>query len=178
LPLFRQLNTVAASKGIHRVAHGTNVDDLSDYRPGLQAAGEMNIWAPLVETGFRKEDIRQASKEIGLPTWDKPAGACLATRIPYGSPITDEKLKMVEKAEYFLLQQGLRLCRVRHHGAVARIEVDAEGMKRLMENNLKQAVVSAFKDLGFLYIALDLENYESGRMNRAIGLTDKYEERE
>jgi uncharacterized protein len=166
--LFQQLNSIAASKGIRRVAHGANVDDLSDHRPGLQAAREMNIWAPLVETGFAKEDIREASKEWGLPTWDKPSGACLATRIPYGSAITDEKLDRVEKAECFLLQRGLRLCRVRHHGAVARIETDVEGMKRLMENDLKQAVVSAFRNLGFLHVALDLEYYESGRMNRAI----------
>jgi uncharacterized protein len=164
--LFRQLLAIAEEKGLRCVAHGANMDDLNDYRPGFKAAEEMGILAPLIEAGFGKEEIRMVSKAKGIGVWNKPAGACLATRIPYGDPITVEKLKMIEAAETFLLDHGLKACRVRHHGAVARIEMDEEGLRKIGAQDFRKAVVSRLKEIGFLYVALDLEGYHSGSMNR------------
>ena len=167
--LCQKLIEIAQEKGIKHVAHAANVDDLEDYRPGLRAAKEIGIMAPLMDAGLTKQDIRFLSKEMGLSQWDKPAMACLATRIPYGSPITAEKLKMIEEAEEFLLERGFRQCRVRHHGSVARIEVDGSRLEMLQEDDLRNDVIRKFREIGFLHVALDLEGYVSGSMNRAIG---------
>jgi uncharacterized protein len=128
----------------------------------------MGIKAPLLSAGFNKQDIRDLSKQMGLPTWDKPAMACLASRIPYGSPITAEKLKMIDEAEAFLLERGVRQCRVRHHGPVARIEVKSSDLKRIVDDDLRKDMVRKFRDIGFSYIAVDLEGYVSGSMNRVL----------
>ena len=166
--LFQKLIEIAAHKGMKHVAHGANTDDLKDYRPGLRAAAEMGIMAPLLDAGLKKQEIRFLSKEMGLDTWDKPAMACLATRIPYGNPVTVEKLRMIEEAEAFLLERGFRQCRVRHHGSVARIEVDRQELEMMTRHDLTKAIVHKFRDLGFFHISVDLEGYVSGSMNRAL----------
>ncbi len=166
--LSQELLKIAAERGIEHVAYATNVDDLSDYRPGLKAAEEMGFISPLVEAELNKEEIRFLSKEMGLPTWDKPAMACLASRIPYGDAITDNKLKMVEKAEDYLANKGFRQYRVRHHGSVARIEVESSEIKRISEPNLRKDIVEKFKEIGFLHVAVDLEGYTTGSMNRSL----------
>ena len=163
--LFR----VAQENGIKYVAHGANVDDLKDYRPGFRAADEAGVLAPLIDAELNKEEIRFLSKEMGLPTWDKPPIPCLASRIPYGSHITEGKLKMIEEAERFLLDQGFREVRVRHHGAVARIEVGSAEQEKIMANGLRQATVDKFRKIGFEHVALDLEGYLAGKMNRYLG---------
>jgi len=166
--LFHKLINTAKERGIKHVAHAANEDDLKDYRPGLRAAREMGIIAPLVDAGLNKKVIRTLSKEMGLSTWDKPAMACLAARIPYGSPVTAEKLKMIEEAEAFLINRGFRQCRVRHHDTVARIEVEELGLKMIMGDDLRKAIVGKFKEIGFLHIAIDMEGYVSGAMNRVL----------
>jgi uncharacterized protein len=166
--LVQALFRIARENGIKNVAHGTNTDDLKDYRPGFRASDEAGVLAPLVDAQLNKEEIRFLSKEMGLPTWDKPPLPCLASRIPYGSPVTEEKLKMVEEAERFLLDQGFREVRVRHHGAVARIEVGSAERERIMANGLRQATVDKFRKIGFEHVALDLEGYLAGKMNRAL----------
>ncbi len=166
--LIGQLLEIAADHGIAHVAHGANRDDLADFRPGLRAANELGAVAPLMEAGLGKDEIRYLSREMGLATWDQPSMSCLAARIPYGETITPEKLEMVEKAEDILEKMGFRQIRVRHHGTLARIEVGAEEIERLMERGLRAKVVEAFKDIGFNYISLDLEGYVSGKMNRDV----------
>ncbi len=170
ISLFHKLIQIAAERGLKHVAHGANVDDLEDYRPGFRAAGEMGIMAPLLDAGLRKQDIRFLSKEMGLCTWDKPAMACLATRIPYGNPITPKALQMIDEAEAFLRKRGLRQCRVRHHGSVARIEVEGPGLEIIMQDDLKKNIVRKFREIGFFHIAVDLEGYVSGSMNRVLGI--------
>lgn len=173
--LFERLIKIARQRGIKCVAHGANVDDLNDYRPGLRAAKETGVLAPLLDAGLRKDDIRKLSKEMGLSQWDKPAMACLASRIPYGSRITVEKLKIIDEAEAFLLERGLRQCRVRHHGPVARIEVVSGDLETIMREDHRRAIVDKFKEIGFLHVALDLEGYVCGSMNRALEIETKEE---
>jgi uncharacterized protein len=174
--LFQELIKIAEERGIKHVAHGANADDLQDYRPGLRAAKEMGIMAPLVDAGLGKQEICFLSKEMGLSTWDKPAMACLATRIPYGSPITAEKLKMIEECEAFLFDSGVRQCRVRHHGSVAKIEVESSELSMIVRDDFRKAIVRKFRDIGFLHVAVDLEGYVSGSMNRGLGLNMKRED--
>lgn len=159
---------VASDQGIRHVAHGANVDDLGDYRPGFKAAEEMGVIAPLVDAGFTKDDIRRFSKKMHLATWDKPSMACLASRFPYGTPITREALKMVEKAEDYLLDMGVNTCRVRHHGRVARIELSLDDMSLLQNDTVRKKIIRKFKEIGYAYIAVDLEGYVQGSMNRDI----------
>ena len=174
--LFQKLIQIAQQRGIKRVAHGANVDDLKDYRPGFRAAKEMGVMAPLMDVGLSKQDIRLLSKEMGLSTWDKPTMACLASRIPYGSAITSEKLKMIDKAEAFLFDRGIRQCRVRHHGSVARIEVEAPALRMIMGDVFRKAIVHKFREIGFFHIAVDLEGYVSGSMNRVLELESNSED--
>ena len=174
--LFQKLIQIAQQRGIKRVAHGANVDDLKDYRPGFRAAKEMGVMAPLMDVGLSKQDIRLLSKEMGLSTWDKPTMACLASRIPYGSAITSEKLKMIDKAEAFLFDRGIRQCRVRHHGSVARIEVEAPALRMIMGDDFRKAIVHKFREIGFFHIAVDLEGYVSGSMNRVLELESNSED--
>ena len=166
--LFENLVGMAGEKGLKHVAHGANLDDLSDYRPGFRAAEEACVMAPLIDSQLCKEEVRFLSKEMGLSTWDRPAMPCLATRFPYGSPITEEGLKMVEYAESFLLEQGFKVVRVRHHGSVARVEVGRSELKNIMDEGLAKAIVEKFRKIGFEHVALDLEGYVSGSLNRSI----------
>ena len=166
--LSQSLIKIADEKGLNYVAYAANLDDLEDYRPGLKAAEEMGIISPLMDARLSKGEIRILSKEMGLATWDKPAMACLASRIPYGSPITSEKLKMVNDAEEFLSKSGFKQFRVRHHGPVARIEVESTDIAKITESEFRKRLVAELRQIGFLHIAVDLEGYVSGSLNRAI----------
>lgn len=164
--IFKGILDEAINRGIHHIAHGLNTDDFNDYRPGIKAAGELGFLSPLAFAGFSKEDIRRCSRRIKLSTADKPAMACLASRIPYGTLITEEKLKTVEKAENILRNLGFDLFRVRYHGDIARIEVDLNHFKLILSEPIRQTIVREFKKLGFLYVSLDLEGYNQGSLNR------------
>jgi uncharacterized protein len=170
--ISQRLIEIAESKGISHVAHAANLDDLDDYRPGLRAAREMGILSPLMDVKLGKEEIRFLSKEMGLSTWEKPSMACLASRIPYWDLISEEKLNMVAAAEEFLANKGFSRFRVRHHGHVARIELESADIKKFTAGNLRDDVVETFRSIGFLYITIDLAGYESGSMNRVLGLSD------
>ena len=166
--LFSKIKEVAGKYRIQYIAEGSNIDDLGDYRPGMQAIKELGIISPLKDTGLGKDAIRKLSRQMGLPTWDKPAFACLASRFPYGVKITRDKLAMVNRAEQYLLNLGFKQVRVRHHGDTARIEVaEAERLKyfylELMDNIYKQ-----FQKIGFAYTSLDLKGYRTGSMNEVI----------
>ncbi|HXH21281.1 MAG TPA: ATP-dependent sacrificial sulfur transferase LarE [Dehalococcoidia bacterium] len=166
--LYGLLEAMTRIDGYDFVVDGCNVDDLGDHRPGRQAATLHNVRSPLVEAGLTKAEVRELSRERGLPTWDKPAMACLASRIPYGSPVTVEALDQVEAAEEFLRSLGLRQLRVRHHGQVARIELDEAGMSVLMRGGRRQAVNARLRELGFTYVTLDLGGFRSGSMNEVL----------
>lgn len=158
----------ASRRGIAHVADGVNRDDLDDYRPGLRAADERGIRHPLVEAGLSKQDVRALSRELGVPTWDKPASPCLSSRFPYGTPITLEGLRRVGLAERALHRLGFPECRVRFHDTVARIEVPAEQVARLVEPACRAAVIDELKRVGFLYVTVDLQGYRTGSLNEAL----------
>lgn len=164
--LFSKIWSIARSKNIAFVVDGANADDQNDFRPGLKARDEMNVRSPLQEAGLTKEEIRALSKEMGLPTWDKPAMACLSSRFPYGQKITEEKLAQVEQAEHFLRSMGFKELRVRHHGNLARIEVPQDQLESIL--TVREQVIAAFKDIGFTYITLDLMGLRSGSMNETL----------
>ncbi len=166
--LFQRLRQIAAGEGIAYLLDGSNLDDCSDYRPGRKAGEEEGVRSPLVEAGLTKEEIRMLSKQMGLPTWDKPAMACLASRFPYGERITANKLQRVERAERLLRELGFRQLRVRSHGDVARIEVEVERVQDLTDLALRQRIVKELKGLGFVYVTLDLEGYRTGSLNEAL----------
>lgn len=163
--LFEKLKGKATELGFSSVADGSNSDDLKDFRPGRDAAFQLGVRSPLVEAGLSKEDIRELSKELGLATWNKPSFACLSSRFPYGTEITMERLKRVDKCEDTLRDLGFSQFRVRYHGEVARIEVPEADLSRLLDVNIKYHVLKAFKEEGFTYITLDLEGYRTGSMN-------------
>jgi uncharacterized protein len=165
--LFEDILKHAMERGIRQVAHGANVDDLRDFRPGLKAAQELGIIAPMVDAAMTKGDIRRLSKEMNLPTWDKPSMACLATRIPYGTPISLDAIEMVAKAENFVTGLGFRTCRVRHHGKVARIEVNPRDLNKIMNAEIRAKVIRTLRKIGFAHIAVDMEGYVQGSMNRS-----------
>lgn len=162
--IFRRIQEESRGQGIDHVVEGTNIDDLGEDRPGLRALKELGIRSPLVEAGFAKEEIRRRSKRLGLPTWDKPAYACLMTRLPFDAPVTREALARVEKAESFLRERGFRALRVRSHGGLARIEVAREERSRLFDEDLLDSVAAELKALGFLYVTFDLQGYRTGSM--------------
>ena len=168
--LFGRLRAIAEEEGLPVVADGTNADDTSDYRPGMKAARELAVRSPLREAGLSKSEIRDLSKEMGLPTWDKPSLACLASRFPYGDRITPDKLEQVRAAEQALRDLGLRQVRVRHHGQTARIEVEEDALPALVDPTYRRRVVEEFRKLGYLYVTLDLEGYRSGSMNAPLGV--------
>jgi uncharacterized protein len=163
-----ELLEIARNRGFRHVAHGANADDLGDYRPGLKAAEELNIEAPLLVAQLGKEEIRFLSKEMGLPTWDLPSRACLASRIPYGESITEAKLEMIAKAERFLAANGFRQYRVRHHGTVARIELEEAELDRAADSAMRKNITQALKEIGFAHVCLDLEGYRMGSLNRVL----------
>jgi len=166
--LFTKLAEVARGRGYAFVCDGNNADDVGDYRPGRQAAKELNVRSPLIEAGLTKAEIRQLSERAGLPVWDRPASACLSSRIPYGMPVTIEKLSVVERGEARLRALGFRQMRVRHHGDVARIEIAPEEMPRALDVEMAQRMAAAFKQLGFKFVTLDLEGYRTGALNEAL----------
>lgn len=166
--LYGKVREIARSHGIPYVADGSNQDDLGDYRPGLKAADELKVVSPLKAADMTKDDIRLLSKELGLPTWNKPAFACLASRFPYGQKITREKLAMVDRSEQLLLDLGFRQVRVRHHGDLARIEVGSDERGRFFTENLMERVYRELKKIGFTYVTLDLKGYRTGSMNEVI----------
>jgi len=166
--LFRKLRGIAEGKNYEHIFDGTNTDDLRDYRPGLKAAALYGVKSPLAENGFSKEDIRWMSRELGLSTWDRPSSPCLSSRFPYGRRITLSGLKQVEKAEEFLRGFGLQELRVRNHGEIARIEVNEKNMGTILEPQNRRKITEALKAMGFSFVALDLEGYISGGMNRAV----------
>lgn len=166
--LFLKIAAIAGEYRLKRVADGSNFDDLDDHRPGARAARELDVVSPLRDAEMTKRDIRILSREMNLTTWDKPAAACLATRIPYGQRITPEKLHAVERAERFLRDAGFRQVRVRHHGDTARIEVAAEERAAFFQGDLMEKVYEEFRKLGFTYAALDLRGYRTGSMNEGM----------
>lgn len=166
--LFSRLKECAKKEGMAFVADGSNADDAGDFRPGLQAGCELGIKSPLKEAGLAKDEIRLLSREMGLSTWDKPSFACLSSRFPYGESITEEKLVMVGGAEEYLFGLGFRQVRVRHHGSIARIELMAGDIEKISVAVTRELVVKCFKDMGFQYVALDLQGYRSGSMNEVL----------
>jgi len=166
--LFTKILAYARANGLRHVADGSNVDDLGDFRPGLRAIEELGIRRPLMEAGMGKEDIRILSQEMGLPTWDKPAFACLSSRFPYGQKITRERLAVIDQLEQFLLDAGFRQVRVRHHGDLARIEVAEVEREKFFDTGLMDRVHEKFSSCGFIYVTLDLKGYRTGSMNEPI----------
>jgi len=166
--LFSRLDKVCAERGVTNVVYGVNVDDLGDWRPGQGAASAHNVKAPLVEAGLCKAEIRELSRLAGLPTWDRPAAACLSSRIPYGTEVTKERIKTVEDGEEALKELGFRQFRTRFHGDLVRIEVAVEELPRALAPEMAAKFVEIFKPLGFHYVTLDLQGYRQGSLNEAI----------
>jgi uncharacterized protein len=166
--LFAKIREIARKNGIAHVAEGSNADDEGDYRPGLIAVQEQGVKSPLRHVGMNKQEIRELSKTMGLSTWNKQSFACLSSRFPYGQSITEAKLSMIDQAEQLLLDMGFRQVRVRCHENLARIETDQDGFALLEDRNLRERIYSAFKQIGFVYVALDLLGYRTGSMNEAI----------
>ncbi|HIE11420.1 MAG TPA: ATP-dependent sacrificial sulfur transferase LarE [Kiritimatiellae bacterium] len=166
--LFSSIRRAAAQRGIRHVLEAGNVDDLADYRPGRRALAELGIISPLVEAGFTKQDIREASRLLGLETAGRPASACLASRIPYGRRITVRDLRMVDRAEGFLRELGFTQVRVRHHGDLARIEVEEREIPRLAVPDIRRRVAAALRACGFRYVTVDLMGYRTGSLNEGL----------
>jgi len=166
--LFTRIVTFAREEGFKHVADGTNADDPAEHRPGMKALTELGIRSPLLETGLTKRDIRALSREIGLPTWNKPAFACLLSRIPYGQEVTEEDLRRIEKAEVYLLGLGFHAVRVRLHGDVARIEVSPGEREKLFDAGLLDAIAEELKTFGFAYATLDLRGYRTGSLDEVL----------
>jgi uncharacterized protein len=166
--LFTRLEPIAAEEGLAHLVYGATVDDLGDHRPGMVSARQRGVKAPLIDAGLGKADIRALSRAAGLPTWDKPAMACLSSRFPYGTRITGEKLRQVDAAEAFLRGLGFREFRVRHHGDLARLEIARGEMVRLWEEGRADAVVARLRELGFVHVSLDLAGFRSGSLNEAL----------
>jgi len=166
--LFGVLRKVAHERGLRWVADGSNADDAGDFRPGMRAASELHVRSPLREAGMTKQDVRAVAKALGLPNWDKPSFACLSSRFPYGTEITPELLARVDGCERFLRELGFRQFRVRHHDTVCRLEVEPADFARVLEH--RQAILNRFRELGYLYVTLDIEGFRSGKMNDVLRL--------
>ena len=168
--LFTKIKEVMIEEGMNFVAEGSNMDDMGDYRPGMKAIEELNVKSPLREAELSKAEIRELSRELGLPTWSKPSLACLATRIPYGEIITEEKLSMIDRAEQFLVDKGFEQVRVRLHEvgdkSLARIEVTSDSINRLID--IREEVDSIFREIGFVFVTMDIRGYRTGAMNEII----------
>ena len=168
--LFTTLAPLAGREGCRWLAYGANMDDLGDHRPGMQSARERGVRAPLIEAELTKTEIRDLSRALGLPTWDKPSFACLSSRFQYGDPITAEKLRRVDAAEEFVRSLGFRQFRVRHHDRLARLEIPRDEMARLWEDGRHEAIVRRFRELGYVYVTLDLAGFQSGSANLILPL--------
>jgi len=163
--VFNEIRRVASESGFGCVADGSNADDLGDHRPGMRALREMGILSPLMECGLSKAEIRQLSRSLDLPTWDKPAYACLLTRLPHGTPVTHEVLERIEKSEQYLIGQGFTGVRVRSHGNLARIEVPRDQRPRIFDEDLMDSIAERLKTFGYAHVSLDLEGYRTGSLN-------------
>jgi uncharacterized protein len=168
--LYTHLSAIARERGITAVADGSNADDRGDYRPGRQAAREFGVISPLDDAGLTKAEIRELSHRAGLPTWDEPASACLSSRIPYFSEVTDEKLRMIERAESALRDLGFRICRVRHHDTMARIELGRGEMARAVEPGMAEVIDRKLRAIGYTQVMIDLRGYRLGSLNEALRL--------
>ena len=168
--LYTHLSSIARERGIPVIADGSNADDRGDYRPGRQAAREFGVRSPLEEADLTKDDIRELSRRAGLPTWDEPASACLSSRIPYFSEVTDEKLRMIERAEAVLHDLGFRICRVRHHDTIARLELGRDEIARALEPDMAEAIDTQLRALGYAHVTVDLRGYRLGSLNEALRL--------
>jgi pyridinium-3,5-biscarboxylic acid mononucleotide sulfurtransferase len=166
--LFTQLDSVGKARGVEHIVYGVNVDDLGDYRPGQRAAKLHDVEAPLVDAGLTKAEIRELSRLANLATWDRPASACLSSRIPYGTPVTIENVKTVETGEEAIRALGFRQFRVRFHGELVRLEIDKDELSRALTSEMAQAFVAIFKPLGFHYVTIDLEGYRQGSLNSVL----------
>jgi uncharacterized protein len=166
--LYGQMRAVADAHGLVAVADGANSDDLNDHRPGRRAALEAGVISPLAAAGISKDEVREASRALGLPTWDKPQQACLSSRIPRGIPITLVALRRVERAERLLHAEGFRQVRVREHGECARIEVEGEDIARLLDTELRTRIVDGLRQAGYAFVSLDLEGFATGKLNRLV----------
>lgn len=167
--VFGLLSNYAKKNGFDFIVDGTNLDDIHDHRPGRQAASEIGVRSPFIEAQITKQDIRMMAQQFGLPNWNRPAAACLASRIPYGTPITEKLLSQVEQAEIILRSYGITQGRVRHHGNIARLEVEPENFETILMR--REQIVESFKELGFTFIALDLAGYKTGSLNQLIKVT-------
>jgi uncharacterized protein len=168
--LFTTLAPIAEREGFRHVVYGANMDDLGDHRPGMDSARQRGVRAPLIEAELGKAEIRELSRTLGLPTWDKPSFACLSSRFQYGDRITADKLRRVDAAEEYVRSLGFRQFRVRHHDRLARLEIPLEEMGRLWEEGRREAIVARFRELGYLYVAVDLAGFQSGSANLLLGL--------
>ena len=166
--LFEQIRPIAEQYKIGTTVYGAIPDDVGDHRPGMDAAKQMGIQAPLIDVNLTKAEIREVSKRWGLPTWDKPAFACLSSRFPYGTRITRENLRLVDRAEQFLFDLGIRQFRVRHHDTLARIEVDPQEIEFVADKSIRSQINEQFKSLGYEHVALDLQGYRSGSLNEGL----------
>ena len=166
--LYTRLTELARTRGYFAIVNGVNLDDQGDYRPGLAAAKEWSVRAPLHETGMTKAEVRSLAQHLGLPNWQKPALACLSSRIPYGTPVTIASLSQIEQAEEFLYERGFQNFRVRHHVKLARIEVQPQDLARLLVEPLRSDLIGHFKQLGYTYITLDLQGFRSGSGNEVL----------
>lgn len=166
--LFERLDQVSAERGIDTIVYGVNMDDLGDYRPGQRAAKLHEVKAPLVEAGLYKQEIRELARQAGLPVWDRPASACLSSRIPYGTAVTPTVVKTVEKGEEEIQKLGFRQFRVRFHGELVRLEIAPEELSKALDPAMAKRFVEIFKPLGFHYVTLDLEGYRQGSMNAVL----------
>lgn len=166
--LFQRMNELGDELGVNTIAYGVNKDDTSDFRPGHRAAQKHAVRAPLLEAGLAKAEIRSLSRGAGLPTWDRPAAACLSSRIPYGTTVTPENVKLVERGEEALKELGFRVYRVRYHGELARIEIGKDEMERALRMEMAENLSAIFRDLGFQYVTLDLSGYRQGSLNEVL----------
>jgi uncharacterized protein len=166
--LYSQLQKMAERRGFQNVVDGNNLDDTGDYRPGRQAGRELQVRSPLIETGLNKTEIRELSRRQGLPTWDQPASACLSSRIPYGSPVTVEKLRMIDQGEEIMRSLGFSQTRVRHHGDIARIEIAREEMPKALSVEVFDRLSTEFKKIGFRFVAIDVDGYRTGALNEVL----------
>ena len=175
--LYGRLRAVAADSAFGFVADGSNADDVTDYRPGRLAGAEMEVRSPLIEAGLDKDEIRMLSRVQGLPTWDQPSSACLSSRIPYGSAVTEEKLRMIERGEAALRSLGFRQSRVRHHGDIARIEIARDELEKAMSTEMFDQLAAEFKAIGFRFVTLDVEGYRTGALNETLRQQDGEDEK-
>lgn len=174
--LFERMNALGTELGVATIAYGVNKDDTGDFRPGHRAAHQHQVRAPLLEADLAKAEIRALSRAAGLPTWDRPAAACLSSRIPYGTEVTPENVKLVERGEEALAALGFRVFRVRYHGALARIEIGSGELERALSLDMAQKLVQTFRALGFQYVTLDLAGYRQGSLNEVLpaGTSDAF----